>query len=116
MEPFGLDNLGLVADGYAAKMFQYELRRAVNDIMERPADPSKRRVVLEVVIEPGDPKNGQADRARVTFRASAKLPPQQTASHEMKVHGQGVLMFHPDSPEDVSQRTFSDDAERKPGK
>lgn len=110
-----LTTLGKVDDGRIAIAFEQELRRAVFDCRDRPADKKPRIVSIEATIKPVFNTNTMvADHADVSFKIKSKLPTRESQGTTMQMRANDKLIFSDTSP-DVRQTTI-DDVDPETGK
>lgn len=106
--------LGSLADldlGKGAEVFQRLLKRAVEDCMDRPGDKAPRKVALEIHIIPVMEQSGDCVEVSAEIVCTAKVPTYRTKPYSMGVRKGGILVFNPDSPDNINQGTFLEDEE-----
>jgi hypothetical protein len=103
---FNLDNLKDLDGGKAAIAFESHIRRAAMDCTDRPGDNKARTVVLEVSIVPVMQPGGDCTDVDVTIKAKSTVPPHRTKPYSMGLRRNGVVVFNPDSPDAIDQKTF----------
>ena len=102
-----LDTLKEIDSGRISAAFNAELRRIAQDLIDRPADPTARTVVLTVTVKPnGD--SGVCETADLEFRVKSSVPQRRSRSYSVAVQGNGSLVMNPVSPQDVRQRTLDE--------
>lgn len=111
-----LEALTGLDSGKAAAVFQHELKKAVKDCTERPGETAAREVVLRVQVKPAVESSGVCTAAEVEFECHSKIPRQRTRAYQMEVDARGELLFNPDSPDDVHQRTLDEANDDEPVK
>lgn len=104
-----LDSLVNLDLGKGAEAFNRHLRRAVEDCMDRPADTTARKVQLEISLIPIMEQGGDCVEVSAQIHAASKVPPHRTKLYSMGVRKGGILVFNPDSPDNVNQSTFIDE-------
>lgn len=107
-----LDNLSQIGLGVFTEMFEAELTKVVRDITGRQRDPSKRRVIFELEIEP-DPDSEVADVAHLRAKCYSRMPKQQSRSFSVGLLANGGVVYRDGSPENVRQTNFGDLNETK---
>jgi hypothetical protein len=106
-----LATMPTVDGGVTAEMFQANVRKAVKDCIDRPADKRPRIVTLQMKIVPVMVVNGNVidcDGAKGTFNCKTKIPDYETRELDFGVQNSGDLYFNPDSPNDHRQMTLLD--------
>lgn len=113
-----LTSLDQLDDGRVAKAFLHELKRAVQDCMDRPGDDKARTVSLELKITPVvSTANGilEMEGANGEFSIKSKVPDRKSKTYSFRANKKGQLAYSSTSPEDADQTTF-DDIDPKTGK
>lgn len=119
--PFMELNLGSLEsldDGRVAVAFQHELKRAVQDCIDRPADKKPRTVTLELSIKPivaPDSSIIEMEGADGEFTIKSKVPTRKSKTYNFRSNKHGQLAFSSESPESADQTTF-DDLDPKTGR
>jgi hypothetical protein len=99
-----LDNLRELHGGRAALAFDHALKQIVSDIIDRPGEKSKRKVVFTVEGTPIlDKTTAVLDNVGIQIKVVTGIPTRQTQVYPMKVTGDGVLLFQSNSPNDPDQ-------------
>jgi hypothetical protein len=100
--------MSVLDDGKTAIAVGKHLERAARDCYDRPTDFKPRVVILQIEVTPieNDDQN-----VMVQCFASSKVPPHRSRTVEMRVHGNGQLLFNPDSLDNVDQETMFGDNE-----
>lgn len=84
-------------------LFQRHLQNIANDCLNRPAEKTKRKVVVELSFEPvADPDSGDCDSVRITIEARSKVPTFRTKSYPLGVTKAG-FRFNSENPSDLRQ-------------
>jgi len=91
-QAFKLENLASI-DGHAADGFEKELKRIVEDCMERPLTDGKREVSLHVRIKPEPDKTGDCTRVELLFFVKSKMPARESDVFHPRVKKTGQLVF-----------------------
>lgn len=86
-------------------VFQYHVDRARQDCLNRPADKTVRKVVLEIEFEPIlDPDSRECDAVNMTLKARSKVPDHASATYKLGVDAKKKgLFFNVDNPADIDQ-------------
>jgi hypothetical protein len=106
-----LESLGQLDDGRVAKMFTHEIKRAVQDCIDRPSDKKPRTVTLELSLEPIVVNNDgivETEGCDGEFKISSKVPTRRSKSYSFRSNKEGHLAFSANSPENKDQTTFDD--------
>lgn len=102
-----LSTIAEVDKGKVALAFNQVLKKALDDVEDRPADSTRRTVNLQVVLTPKlDDDSGVLDVVHTEFRITSKIPAKQTIAYPMLPMGKGRLSFQPLSPLDPRQGTL----------
>jgi hypothetical protein len=102
-----LDSLKDLDMGKAFVAFQQHLTRAAADCIDRPGDGKARSVKLEIALVPVIEPDGTCEEVRAQIAVSSKVPIHKTKVYSFGVRSNGAVTFNPDSPDNVSQGTFS---------
>jgi hypothetical protein len=105
-------------DGRVAVAFAHELKRAVQDCIDRPADKKPRTVTLELAIKPivsPDSAIVEMEGADGEFTIKSKVPTRKSKTYNFRSNKHGQLAFSSESPDNADQTTF-DDIDPKSGK
>ncbi|MBX3435575.1 MAG: hypothetical protein KF847_19835 [Pirellulales bacterium] len=109
-----LQTLPQIDGGKIAIAFNAALRRAIDDIHDRPADASARKVKLAVVMKPMlDQTTGVLDGVEVSAEIDDTVPKRRTAAYPMIEAGDG-LAFRPDVPGDPRAKLLFDSQAEHP--
>lgn len=106
-----LASLDKLDDGRVSVAFAHELKRAVQDCMDRPGDKKPRIVTLEFSLKPVCSTEGgvvEMDGADGDFKIKSKVPTRQTKTYSFRANKRGQLAFSSESPENADQTTFND--------
>ncbi len=106
-KPLTLASLVDLDMGKATLAFQQHLARAAADCIDRPGDTKPRKVILEISMVPVIENDGSCDEVNSQICVSSKVPRHQTKVYSFGVRKNGSLVFNPDSPDNVSQGTFT---------
>jgi hypothetical protein len=106
-----LENLTDLDFGKARNAFDKELRRCVEDCLDRPNDEAARTVTLQLTLKPVS-SGQECEACKGEFEIKSKVPVRRTRSYHfgVKTTGQlkGNLYFSEDSPDNFDQATFFD--------
>lgn len=110
-----LETLKLIDSGAVSHAFDNALRELADDISFRAKLNKKRSVALLVECEPMTNDAGACIGSTVRIAVKKSIPQMRSNPYVMEVQPRvndlAVLVFKPDSPEDVRQATFDDVAE-----
>ena len=81
------------------------------DCMDRPGDGKSRKVTLEVTLSPVMDPAGDCTEVEAQIHAKSTVPPHRTKPYSFGLRRNGVLVFNPDSVENVGQSTLINDEE-----
>ena len=115
MMELNLANLNELDDGRVSVAFMHELRRVVQDCMDRPGDTTARKVSLEFNLKPIIAEDGSCESADGDFKIKSTVPVRKSKNYSFNVNKKGHLIYSSNSPDDVDQTTF-DDVDPKTGK
>lgn len=115
---FNLETLKDLDMGKVVKAFEHELKRCVQDCLDRPGDTTARQVTLSMQIKPvTDPMHTDVcDTVSGEFEIKGKVPVRRTRVYSFGVKKTGSLMFSSDSPDNVDQKTIFDEDQGPDGK
>lgn len=105
---FNIASLENLDDGRVAVAFAHELRRSVQDCMDRPGDKKPRSVSLEFRLTPVVGDEGQCEGAEGEFEIKSKVPTRKSKTYSFSTNRKGHLIYSSNSPENVDQTTFDD--------
>jgi hypothetical protein len=112
---FNLETLKDLDMGKVTKAFEHELKRCVQDCLDRPADSTARTVTLALALKPV-PDGEICDTVSGEFEIKGKVPVRRTRVYSFGVKKTGSLMFNVDSPDNVDQKTLLDGMDEPDGK
>lgn len=106
---FKLENLKELDNGKAAVAFNQAIKRAVDDIEDRPGTKKPRSVALQIALVPTvDPKGDLYD-VKVQVKVVESVPKRESQVYSMAPRKGGMLVFNELSLEDSHQKTFNTD-------
>lgn len=112
MLQFGLETLRDVDGGKAAIALDRHIKRAATDCLDRPGDPKPRSVTLQIEVIPRLDSDGlDCNEVECRIFVSSKVPPHHTKPLSFGLRKNGILVFNPDSPDAVDQKTLLNDEE-----
>lgn len=114
MTPLSLETLSELDDRILLA-FQFELKRAVLDCMDRPGDKTERVVSMEFKIVPIVGQDGDCEGATGEFHVKGKVPTRKSKPYSFEVNRGGQLVFSTTNTDNVNQSTF-DDVDPETGK
>jgi hypothetical protein len=102
-------------DGKLSPLLDKHLAQVANDCINRPADPTARKVVIEFVFTPVlDPQTGECEDVDLVVEAKSKVPVFKTRGYRMRVT-RGGMGFNADDPAgDPAQRNLFPSPSTKP--
>lgn len=104
-----LEQLAKIDNGKVAAVFQQELRRVVNDCVDRPTDNKPRKVNMTVSVAPQE-SDGVCATVEMEVVVKSSVPDRRTRPYQLEVHARGDVMLNDASPDDVRQRTLDEAA------
>jgi hypothetical protein len=89
-------------------VFQYHVDRARHDCLNRPADKTVRKVLLEFTFQPiMDQESRECDAVEMTVKARSKVPDHQSATYRLGVDAKRKgIFFNVDNPQNIDQRSL----------
>lgn len=109
MKELRLENIADLDDGRVSLAFVHELKRAVQDCLDRPGDKTARKVNLEFTLKPLiDEATGQCETVNGDFKIKSKVPERKSKTYNFAARKAGQLVFSEESPQNVQQTTFMD--------
>ncbi len=113
-----LENLKDLDFGKIGAAFNAELAHVTKDCLDRPGDTKCRKVSIMFILVPTPDTigNGQpGDVIHVGCEISSSVPKRRTRIYEMSPRVNGMLTFHPESPEDPRADLLYDNVDRETG-
>lgn len=96
-------NLAHLDDGRINKVLLYHLQRCAIDLINRPADTTKRKVTMEFTIAPLlDVDTGECESAKIEVEVKSRVPVHRSKPYEMQVDRKG-FRFNCDFPDSLDQ-------------
>lgn len=114
-ERFSLENLPHLDFGKVPVAFDAEIKRVIQDCMDRPTDDKPRQVAIVFNIVPVPESTGSGivcDEVAMEVEIDSKVPKRRTKVYAMKTKANGDLMFHPDLPDAPDDETLMDEVDR----
>jgi hypothetical protein len=108
---FKLETIHLIDSGKINAVFEQQMKRIVNDCIDRPLDDSERSVTISFKVKPNvSLKTGETEcsRVHVAIDVAGKVPTQKSRVIEMAVKQTGGLVFNPDLLDDPAGSTLYD--------
>ena len=102
----GLDTVNQVADGTIVEAFNVHVKRAVQDISDRPGDKKARKVVLTMELTPVLQANGLADNVAMEVKIKSSIPDHVSRTVEAAIKRNGTALFNDMSPDNPDQMTL----------
>lgn len=112
MEVLKLDTIKDLDDGRVAIAFDQNMKRAVQDCMDRPSDKKSRKVSIVCNVTPIVAVSGECEGAEVDFELKTSVPVQRTRSYTLIPNKVGHLKFSKNSP-DAGQTTIFDNVDKE---
>lgn len=115
-EELSLDSVGNVDGGSLRIAVNQALKMVTQDLEDRPALKSKRKVVLTLEFEPEIDKNSNSihlENASFGWHIKTTVPAIGKDGCVMVPQSNGLLAFHSDLPESPDDETIMDEAERR---
>lgn len=103
-----LKSLNDLDNGRVSLAFMQELKRCVDDCMDRPGDKSARTITLELKLEPVIGEGGECEGADGEFSIKSKVPQRRSKTYSFRTNKSGHLAYSSESPENVNQTTIHD--------
>lgn len=106
-----LTSLEDLDDGRVAAAFAHEMKRAVQDCMDRPGDKKPRVVTLELKLTPVAETQGglvECSGAHGEFSIKSKVPERRSKTYQFNANKKGQLSYSSNSPDNPDQTTFDD--------
>jgi hypothetical protein len=100
-----------IDDGRVARAYAHELKRIVQDCMDRPGDKNARTVTLKAKVTPIPSTEAgilEMDGAEVEFMIEGSVPKRKSKTYSLRANKQGQLSYSSNSPENADQTTFMD--------
>ena len=101
------ENLTELDSGKINMLVERHLAQIASDCINRPADETKRKVVLEFFAEPIPEEDGQCERAKIEIECRSKVPVYRSRRFEMRV-SKGGFLFNKDFPGELDQPSLYD--------
>lgn len=94
-----LSSIQHIDNGKVALNFNQLLRAITRDVIDRPGDKSKRKVMLTIELSPDlDADTATLDTIKTTFKMKTALPVLQSAEYPMLADSEGRQHFQPTAP------------------
>lgn len=84
-------------DGKLPALLDKHLQAIANDVMNRPADPTSRKVVVEFNFTPVCDPNGECEDVNLVVECKSKVPVFRSRAFQMRVT-RGGIGFNGDDP------------------
>ena len=79
--------------GKIANDLNAKLKQAIADCMARPQEKRIRKVVLQIELKPVTDSTGDADRCKVSFQCTARLPTSESQDYTLQMRRNGSLVY-----------------------
>ena len=113
LEKFTLATLAEMDQGRIRIAFEQALQRLQDDLKDRPAVESARKITLLVSLVPIVGDDGELDSVDVDFKITDTVPKRESKTYNMQAT-RGGLLFNELSPDEVRQRTLDMAPKPKP--
>jgi len=113
LEKFTLATLAEMDQGRIRIAFEQALQRLQDDLKDRPAVESARKITLLVSLVPIVGDDGELDSVDVDFKITDTVPKRESKTYNMQAT-RGGLLFNELSPDEVRQRTLDMAPKLKP--
>jgi len=100
-------DLAKVSSGLIDKVFQHELHRITEDVIDRPGLTTARKLTIEISVSPVTDQGGTLDSVKVACEVNGRVPKQKSAPHSMLCK-KGELTFNDNSKDNAHQRTLDE--------
>lgn len=97
-----LASLADLDDGKVVLMFGAELKRCLQDCLNRPTDGKARKVSLVCSVKPVADDDGDCRGVRMGFDVKSALPPRTTIEYPLDVTKAGQAVFNREAESDVT--------------
>lgn len=104
----GLDTLNILDNGKLVKAFGIEMKRLVQDCVDRPGDSTARKLSMEITITPQQEADGSCERATAEVQMIGKTPPRRSKPYEIMVTPSGQAIINPENHTSVMQGTLDE--------
>lgn len=108
MKEMKLENLADLDNGRVSLAFTHELKRAVQDCLDRPGDSTARKVTVVFTLKPITDEAGDCDTVNGDFKIKSTVPERKSKTYNFAARKSGHLVFSEESPQNVQQTTFMD--------
>lgn len=95
-----LSNLKDLDQGKVPIMFGLELKKALQDCLNRPSLKKARKVTLELEITPVA-NEGECEKVLIGFDVKSRIPPRRTEAVPLGITHAGQAWFYNEEPEDL---------------
>lgn len=106
---FKLENIKELDNGKPAIAFNQAVKRAVEDILDRPGMSKPRSVTLKVILSPTVDTVGELYDVKVKAEVNESIPKRASQVYSMGARKGGMLVFNEMSPGNIHQKTIDDD-------
>ena len=104
-----LDTLAELDNGKVALLFQAALSRIQEDLRDRPADTTARKLTVTVNAKPGEVSPLGLQTTQIEVEVKAAVPVHRTRAYQCNVGEKGGMLFNVESPDDPNQMTIDDE-------
>lgn len=106
---FKLENLKELDDGRVIEAFNQAIKRAMDDVNDRPGMKKPRTVTLHTSIVPICDEHGMLDSVKVQMKIVDTVPKRETRVYDMAARRGGMLVFNDLSMDNAKQKTLDED-------
>ncbi|MGH7130991.1 MAG: hypothetical protein ACREJO_03490 [Phycisphaerales bacterium] len=104
----GLDTLNILDDGRLVRAFEVELKRLVQDCVDRPGDANVRKLTMELTLTPQQEADGSCELATAEVAMIGKIPPRRSKSYQVAVTPNGKAIINPANNTNIAQGTLDE--------
>jgi hypothetical protein len=110
-----INSLAELDGGKVSAAFLHDLRRIIQDCIDRPGDKTARTITLEFSAKPQVGQELVCEGVEGKFRIKSRIPERKTKAYHFQTDRSGGLFFNANNPSNPDQTTI-DDINPKSGK
>ncbi len=84
-----------------------QIRHASNDCADRSSDPNPRKINIQLTLTPDEQPDGTCNSANMTVDVKTTVPPHKSATINLGLRSDGLLLVNLDSLDDINQATLA---------